>query len=86
MWLSFLTKDGNEIPNRQTKRKLVDIFKVINEKTDLNFTVKWGKKKDVKIGRWNYEPHFYFDEVEAFDNKGQIKKWLVTNEKKEEKA
>jgi len=76
-------KDDTPKDNRIIKRELNDVLSMINEKTDLKFTVKWAKKQ--LKSRWNYEPHFYFEEVEGYDPKLIYRNMLITSEKRHER-
>jgi hypothetical protein len=80
----FFKKNGDPKDNRIVKRELNDILSSINEKTDLKFEMKWEKKQNKS--RWNYEPHFYFEEVENYTTGNFVKKYRITAEKREEKA
>jgi len=82
--IPFFKKNGEPKDNRIVKRELNDVLSMINEKTDLKFSVKWTKKQ--LKSRWNYEPHFYFSEVEDYNTKGIYRNIVVTREKREEKV
>jgi len=82
--IPFFKRNGDPKDNREVKRELNNVLALINEKTELKFVVKWKKKRETS--RWEYEPHFYFTEVETFDSTNPVVKWRVSSEKKIEKA
>ena len=63
---------------------MANVLKSINEKTDLKFAVKWKKKHNKS--RWNYEPHFYFTEVETYNPNNPGIRSYERQVKKDQKA
>lgn len=82
--IPFIKKNGDPKENREIKRELNNVLKAINEKTDLKFSLKW-KKKQTK-SRWNYEPHFFFNDVESFDSNNFVQNIRVRQKRKDEKS